>query len=111
MSKDYLNKYTVVYSMGNAVNIGTLADKLGINALSPGRVTVVQESKLSEADVLAILTGSGLNVKERYDRGDQVPVVEGDFLLDFGSYIIRARIPRDGISLQKSPGYKRLNGY
>ena len=97
--------------MANPVDLRTLADKLGMNALRPGRVTAVQGSKLSEADVLAILTGSGLNVKERYDRGDQVPVIEGDFLLDFGSYMIRARIPREGIPLEKSPGYKRLNGY
>ncbi len=93
--------------MADAVDIGSLADELGIKTLFPNMVANPEERSLPEA--LKLLSNHGLKIKGIYAQGEVFPECQGDFYLDFGSYLIRARVPREIIEIRKPEGYKALN--
>jgi len=93
--------------MVDAVDIGSLANELGITTLFPNLVANPEERSLREA--LKLLSDHGLKIKGIYTQGEAFPECQGDFYLDFGSYLIRARIPRETIEIRKPERYKALN--
>ena len=90
-----------------SADIGSLANELGVGKLVPNELAVVSEMALREA--VNLVSRHGLKAKEIYERGQAIPHVLGDFYLNFGPYILRARIPRESIPIEKPLCYKALN--
>ena len=93
--------------MPSAIDIGSLANELGVRKLSPNELTAVREMSLVEA--VKLVSKHGLKAQERYDSNQALPVFHGDFYLNFGSYVLRVRIPRETIPIVKPSSYKALN--
>lgn len=95
--------------MAATIDVGSLARELGVEKLSPSEVTVVCELALREA--VKLVSKHGLKAQEVYEHGQAVPLVRGDFYLNFGPYMLRVRIPRENIPIVKPASYKAINEF
>ena len=60
-------------------------------------------------DAVKLVSRHGLKAQGVFEPGQDVPLVGGDFYINFGSYTLRARIPREEIPIVKPESYKALN--